>query len=61
MEFKQLEIKQESNWFKRMIKSPHTKKTIIFTLLGAIGGLIYFFVTEGQNSNNIETGDILSN
>ena len=59
MEFKQLELKKESNWFKRIIRSPHTKKSIIYTVIGAIGGLIYFFLTEGKHMNVIVIGDIV--
>ena len=59
MEFKQLELKKESNRFKRIIRSPHTKKSIIYTSIGAVGGLLYFFLTEGKHMDVIITGDII--
>ena len=59
MEFKQLELEPESNWFKRLIRSKHTKKTIIYTAIGAIGGFLYFFLTEGKHMDVIVTGDII--
>ncbi len=59
MEFKQLELEPESNWFKRTIRSKHTKRSIIFTLIGAIAGFLYFFLTEGKNMDVIQTGDII--
>ncbi|MFO7827670.1 MAG: hypothetical protein R6V23_03535 [Bacteroidales bacterium] len=59
MEFKKLEIQEESNWFKRFIKSPHTKKSILFTIIGAGVGFLYFYLTQGKDMNIIETGDIV--
>ncbi|MBU8892868.1 MAG: hypothetical protein KOO66_08810 [Bacteroidales bacterium] len=59
MEFKQLEIKQESGWFKRTIRSKHTIRSIIYTVIGAIAGLIYFFLTKGKHVDIIVTGDII--
>ncbi|NOQ28381.1 MAG: hypothetical protein GQ564_23710 [Bacteroidales bacterium] len=59
MEFKQLELKKESNWFKRIIQSPHTKKSIIYTSIGAIGGLVYFYFTEGKHMDVIVAGDFV--
>ena len=59
MEFKQLELEPESNWFKRILRSKHTKRSLIYTAIGAIVGLVYFFLTEGKNMDVILIGDIL--
>ena len=59
MEFKKLEIEPETNWFKRIISSKHNKKTIIYTVIGAIAGLLYFYFTESRNMNSIENTEIL--
>ncbi|HBH49558.1 MAG TPA: hypothetical protein DDX98_13005 [Bacteroidales bacterium] len=59
MEFKKLEIKPEGNWFKRYILSTHGKRTLLFIGLGAIGGVLYFYFTEGQYMKDITTGNIL--
>jgi RsiW-degrading membrane proteinase PrsW (M82 family) len=59
MEFKKLEIEPEGNWLKRTLESKHTRKTLIYIVLGAIVGLVYFYFTEGKQLANITTGDVL--
>jgi len=60
MEFKKLELEPESNWFKRTIRSKHTKKSIIYTAIGAIAGFLYFFLTEGKHMDVIQSSDIIN-
>ena len=59
MEFKQLDIKPEGSWFKRALGSPHTKKSIIYIVLGAIAGLVYFYFAEGKHLDNISSGEVI--
>ncbi|HKL09616.1 MAG TPA: hypothetical protein VJ896_12645 [Bacteroidales bacterium] len=59
MEFKKLEWQEETNWFKRLIKSPQTKKTILFTIIGAGVGFLYFYITKGRDMNIMEAGEII--
>jgi len=59
MEFKKLELKKEGNWLKRTINNPHTKKSALFTVLGAAGGALYFYFTQGQHMEVITTGDFV--
>ena len=59
MEFKKLEIEPEGNWIKRTLSTPHAKKTIIYIVLGAIVGLLYFYFTEGKQLHNISFGEIV--
>lgn len=59
MEFKQLDIKPEGSWIKRVISLPHVKKTIIYIVLGAIVGLLYYYFTEGKQLDNISFGEIV--
>jgi len=58
MEFKQLEIKQEGNWIKRTLAN-HTKKTILYILIGAAAGFSFFYFTQGISMQNIPTSDII--
>ena len=58
MEFKKLEIKEEGNWLQRKIKNPHTKKTLIYILLGAVGGFLFYYFTEGMQMDVMPRGDI---
>ena len=58
MEFKKLEIEPESSWIKRTLESKHTKKTLIYIVLGAIAGLVYFYFSEGKQIENITSGEI---
>ncbi len=59
MEFKKLDIKPEGSWLKRTLQLPHTKKTIIYIVLGAIVGLLYFYFTEDKQMANITSGEII--
>lgn len=59
MEFKKLEIEQETSWFKKTIKNKHTIRTIIFIVAGALVGVLYFYFTEGKHLNFISSRDIL--
>lgn len=58
-DFKKLEVEKDKNWFKRNFGSQHAKRTILFATVGAIGGVLYFYFTEGKNMAVIETGDII--
>jgi len=59
MEFKKLDIKPEGSWLKRTLQLPHTKNTIIYIVLGAIVGLLYFYFTEDKQMANITSGEII--
>jgi hypothetical protein len=58
MEFKQLELSQEDNWFKRTIKSKSLKRSLLFIIGGAAAGFLFFYLTEGKHMNEISSGDI---
>jgi hypothetical protein len=58
MEFKKLEIEPEGSWLKRTLESKHTKKTLIYIVLGAVAGLVYFYFSEGKQIANITGGEI---
>jgi len=58
MEFKKLEIEPEGSWIKRTLESKHTRKTLIYIVLGAIAGLVYFYFSEGKQIANITGGEI---
>ena len=61
MKFKQLDLEPESNWIRRKLKSPHTKKTILYVIIGALVGFILFFITDGRHQDVIKTSDIINN
>lgn len=46
IEFKELKIKQEGNWVTRNLKNKDLKKTALFIILGASGGILYHFITD---------------
>lgn len=58
IEFKQLDIKPEGSWLKRLISSQHAKRTVLFMLIGAIGGFLFFYFSEGQHMAKLTTTDI---
>jgi len=59
MEFKKLELNEESNGLKKFIKSPQTQKSILFTIIGAGVGFLYFYISKGKDMNIMETGEII--
>ena len=59
MEFKKLELKSESNWFKRTFLSKHAIRTYVFTIIGALAGFLLFFYGQWKSMQTIETGDIV--
>ena len=61
MKFKPLEVEPEPRGFKRIIRSQHIRKSIIYTVIGAIAGFLYFYLTKGKHMDVITTGDILKN
>ncbi|OFX88166.1 MAG: hypothetical protein A2W99_10515 [Bacteroidetes bacterium GWF2_33_16] len=61
MEFKQLEITPEGNWFKRLYYSQQVRKSVIYILIGAVLGLVFTYFAEGMQINNMNSKDIISN
>jgi len=59
MEFKQLDIKPEGSWLKRTFEAKHTKKTILYIVLGALAGFVYFWFAEEKQLADFTTGEIL--
>jgi hypothetical protein len=59
MEFKKLEIEQDSVWFKRLWASKQTRRTIIATLIGAVAGFLVFYFSEGVKMDTLLFGDII--
>ncbi len=58
MEFKKLEIKDERPLIKRLLSSPHNKRTMIAVAIGAVGGFLYFYLTQGQHMDVITAKDV---
>jgi len=61
MEFKKLEIQQEGNWLKRLIKSKHFRKSILYILAGAVLGFVFTYFSEGKDLAQVNNKDILTN
>lgn len=59
MEFKKLELEPESGKIGRLIRSPQFKRTIIYTVIGAVVGFGYYYLTEGKHMDVMTTGDVL--
>ena len=49
MQFKELEIKPQGSRFKRLVKTPHFRKTLIAVCAGAGIGFLLFYMTEGKS------------
>jgi hypothetical protein len=58
IEVKKLELHAEGNWFKRKLSNPHTKKSLVYMLVGGAGGFIYFYLTQGQHMDVLTANDI---
>lgn len=61
MEFKKLEIKQEGNWFKRLITSNHFKKSVIYILIGAALGFVFSYFAESGELSKISSKEMITN
>ncbi len=59
MEFKKLEIKEEGSWLQRKIRNPHTKKTLIYTLIGAVIGFAFYYFSEGMHMDAMPRKEIV--
>lgn len=59
MEFKKLEIKSEGSWLKQKFANPRFKRTIIYTLGGAVIGFLFFFLLEGMFMDKMPRKDII--
>jgi hypothetical protein len=59
MEFKKLDIKPEQSWLKRTIGSKHFKRSLLFSLIGALVGFLYFYLTVGKDMDVMQSGDII--
>ena len=60
MEFQKLELKPTGNWVKRLMTS-HTKKTIVYIVIGAIAGFAFYYITEGRFLMNMQSDHIIKN
>ncbi len=58
MEFKQLDIKPEGSFLKRMYHSPHVRRSAVYIVIGALLGLAYYYVSEGRHTNAFELGSL---
>lgn len=60
MEFKELELSNQPRGFKKVLKSKHLRKTVLYIILGAVAGVTIFYLTEGRHMNEITSGDIIN-
>ena len=59
MEFKKLKIEEEGSWMKRKVSNPHFRKSVIYTLIGALVGFVFFYVSEGMFMDKMPSKDIV--
>jgi len=45
MQFKQLDLKPQGNWFQRNIWTKHGKKTLVYMAAGAVLSLVFSLIT----------------
>ncbi|MBN2636398.1 MAG: hypothetical protein JXR61_09010 [Prolixibacteraceae bacterium] len=57
MQFKQLDIKPEGNWFQRIFLTPHAKKTAIYVLIGIIAGPLLMLLTDNKSFAEFSSGE----
>jgi hypothetical protein len=58
MQFKQLDIKPQGNWFTRTLRTPRFKTTLTAIIIGAILGFLFFYFTEGRLMESIPGKEI---
>lgn len=59
MEFKELEIKSDQSWLKRILSSRQTRRSLTFAVVGAIAGFLIFYFSEGRHMEVLRFADIL--
>ena len=59
MEFKKLEIEEEGSWLKRKLQNPHIKKTIMYIVIGAVGGFAFYYFSEGMLLDSMPQNEIV--
>ena len=59
MEFKPLELKNREGKFRRFVKAPQLRRTLLAVLIGAIIGFALFYFSEGRSMQTMPAGDII--
>lgn len=59
MEFKKLEIQEDGNWIQRKLRKPHVRKTLVYMILGAVAGFLFYYFSEGMHMDVMPTGEII--
>ncbi len=60
MKFKELELTSQPRSLKKIFKSRHLRKTLLYIVIGAVAGVALFYVTEGRHMNEITSGNIIN-
>lgn len=60
MKFKELELSKQPGGVKKVLKSRHLRKTVLYIVIGAVAGVAVFYLTEGRHMNEITSGDIIN-
>nr|WP_321453230.1 hypothetical protein [uncultured Carboxylicivirga sp.] len=60
MKFKKLDIKSEGTWLTRVVKSKHFQKSVIYTLAGALIGVLVYYFTDAKSMSNIEINEVVN-
>ena len=58
MKFKKLEIEQEGKWWQRLIKSKDNQKTLLYAVIGAMGGVAYHYFNGGIEADVFLTEEL---
>jgi len=58
MIFKKLEVETKGNWIQRKLSNPHFRKSLIYELIGAVLGFVFFYFTDGMHMDKIPSKDI---
>ena len=59
LQFKPLEIKRETNFWKRIAKSKQVQKTVLYMLGGALLSFGFSYFSEGMSLREMQTNDIM--
>jgi len=60
-QFKKLDVKPEGSWLKRTLKSKRFRKTVIYSLSGALIGYSLFYFVDGRAAGVIWNSAALEN
>ncbi len=60
-EFKKLELEDDRSWFKRTFTSKHFIKTLVYVVMGAIFGYVFYYFSDNRSADMLWSEEAFNN